>query len=99
MVLTDNIERIGVGSFRGCKKLKTVTTGKGLKIIGKQAFYQCRSLSKLNITSARLTSVGSKALKGIKSNAKIYVPKSKYTEYKRMFKNKGQGNNVTIKSK
>lgn len=99
VVLTDNIERIGVGSFRGCKKLKTVTTGKGLKIIGKQAFYQCRSLSKLNITSARLTSVGSKALKGIKSNAKIYVPKSKYTEYKRMFKNKGQGNNVTIKSK
>lgn len=44
-------------------------------------------------------SVGKNAFKGIKANAKIKVPSKKLKAYKKILKNKGQGNKVKIVKK
>lgn len=50
----------------------------------------------ISVKSTKLKSVGKNALKGINSNAKIKVPKSKFKKYKILFNNKGQGKKVKI---
>ncbi|MBO5371516.1 MAG: Ig-like domain-containing protein [Lachnospiraceae bacterium] len=79
------------------KKVTTVIIGANVKTIGKEAFRNCKKLSKLTIRSTQLKKVGKNALKGIKSNAKIKVPSKKLSAYKKLFKNKGQGKKVTIR--
>lgn len=78
------------------KKVKSVVIGKNVTKIGTSAFEKCSKLSAITIKSANLKSVGSKAFKGIKSNAKIKVPSKKLNAYKKVLKNKGQGKNVKI---
>lgn len=64
--------------------------------IDKQAFYGCKNLKNIIIKSTKLKTVSSKALKGINSEAKIKVPKSKLSNYKKLLKGKGQGSKVKI---
>lgn len=51
-----------IGS-NACKKnqMKKVVVGKNVKSIGKQAFYQCKSLKEVNFKGANLTTVGKDA--------------------------------------
>lgn len=83
-------------AFTRCKKLTTVKIGKNVSSIGTKAFYSCRKLGLITVTSSNLKKVGKNALKGIKSTAKIKVPKKKLQTYKKRFKNKGQGKKVKI---
>lgn len=83
-------------AFTRCKKLTTVKIGKNVSSIGTKAFYGCRKLGLITVTSSNLKKVGKNALKGIKSTAKIKVPKKKLQTYKKRFKNKGQGKKVKI---
>lgn len=87
---------IAANAFKGNKKLKSVTIGKNVKTIGKNAFNGCKNLKKIVVKSSKLTkkSVGSKAFKGIYSKAKIKVPKSKLKAYKKLLKSKGIGAKV-----
>ncbi len=74
----------------------SVTIGSNVQTIGKEAFYGMKKLKTLTIKSTKITKVGSNALKGIYSSAKIKVPKSKLSKYKSLFKNKGQKSSVKI---
>lgn len=92
----DNVKTIGTSAFEDCRKLSKVIVGKGTLEIGKNTFRNCKKLGNITIKSAKLKKVGTNALKGIKSNAKIKVPSKKWNAYKKLFKNKGQGKKVKI---
>ncbi len=92
------VTEIGNGAFKGCKKLKSITTNKALKKIGKNAFLGCKKLKSIGIVSSGLKSVGKNALKGISPKAVIDVPAGKEAAYKKVFKAKGQKASVTIQS-
>ena len=74
----------------------SVTIGKNVQSIGKEAFFGAKKLQTITIKSQRLTKVGAKALKNIHARAKIKVPASKLSKYKTLLKNKGQKNTVKI---
>ena len=85
-------------AFSGNKKLKSVTIGKNVTSIGKEAFRNCKNLNKITLKSTKLTknSIGKNALKGTNKNLVIKVPKSKVKDYQKYFKNKG---NTKVKVK
>lgn len=72
------------------QKLKSVTIGKNLTTIGKEAFSGDKKLATITLKSAKLKTVGKNALKSTKKNITIKVPKNKVTAYKKLFRNKGQ---------
>ncbi len=84
-------------ALKGRKKVTTVIIGANVKSIGKEAFRNCKKLSRITIKSTQLKKVGKNAFKGIKSNAKIKVPAKKLSAYKKLLKNKGQGKKVKIR--
>ena len=81
------------------KKLTTVTIGKNIKSIGKNAFYGCGKLKKITIKTTKLTAgaVGAGAFKGINQKAVIKCPKAKKTAYKKILLKKGMKKTVTFK--
>ncbi len=86
-------------SFYQEKKLKKVTIGKNIKIIGKGAFENTKNLKTINIKSTKLTSksVKKNAFKKTNSKATIYVPKSKLKSYKKLLRSRGIGKKVKFK--
>ena len=68
--------------------LKKVVIGKNISKIGKEAFYGCKNLKKLQIKSKKLSakSIGKNAFKGINKKAKMSAPKSKVKVYKKWLK-------------
>ena len=92
----DNVTTIGASAFEGCTKLTKVTVGKGVTEIGGSAFKNCKKLGTITIKSGSLKKVGKNALKRIKATAKVKVPSKKLSDYKKLFKNKGQGKKVRI---
>lgn len=77
------VTEISAKAFRNCKKLDQVVIGKNVAKIGKQAFDGCKALKKITIKAAALKKIYKYAFRNIKKNAKIYVPKKKYTAYKK----------------
>ena len=59
LILPDSVEEIGVGSFAGCRNLKTIKFSKNLKKIGDYAFSGCTSLT--NISLPESVEIGEKA--------------------------------------
>ena len=94
-----NVTTIGEKAFYKCTALTKITIPSKVSKIGKQAFYGCKNLKTITIKTTKLTSknVGSKAFKGIYSKAKIKVPKSKLTGYKKLLKSKGVSSKAEIK--
>lgn len=74
----------------------SVTIGKNVQTIGKEAFYGTKKLKNMTIKSTKITKVGSNALKNTYAKAKIKAPKGRITRYKALFKNKGQKKTVKI---
>lgn len=96
---TYKVDFIGTKAFYGCKKLQSITIGKNVTGIASKAFYNCKKLKVINVASKKISSVGKNAFKGIKSNAKLTVPKSKYKAYKKSFKKAGIGTGVKWKKR
>lgn len=94
--ITYKVTSISKNAFKNNKKLKKVTIGKNITTIGANAFYGCRNLKTITIKSTNLKTVSKNAFKGINSKAKIKVPKSKLTKYKKLLKGKGQKSTVKI---
>ena len=93
---TFKVTKIADNALKNKTKVEGVTVGANVKEIGKQAFIGCKNLKTITIKSTKITKVGKNALKGINAKAKIKVPAKKLKDYKKLFKNKGQGKKVTI---
>ena len=55
--------------------------------IGENAFKTSKKVKSITIKTTSLTSVEDDAFAGLKKRVTIKLPKSKYTEYKKMIKN------------
>lgn len=93
-----NVTSIKDGAFKGNSKITEVTAGSKLKKIGKNAFYNCKSLKKITLKTTKLTSsnVGAKAFAKINAKCTIKVPKNKVSAYKKIFKSKGASAKVKV---
>lgn len=90
----------GVSNAKNVVIPKKVTIkGYSFKVTGiaSNAFKKCTKVKKLTIETLTLKTVEKNALSGIRGSAKIYVPKSKYTSYKKLLQKKGQSGKVSIK--
>ncbi|MDE6434690.1 MAG: leucine-rich repeat domain-containing protein [Lachnospiraceae bacterium] len=87
---------ISNGAFKGNKKINSVTIGKNVVKIGKQAFYKCSKLKNVRINSKSLNSVGSKAFYGNAKKLKVKVPKAKLSKYKKMIRKSKTSSNITV---
>lgn len=83
-----SVQTIGQKAFKKCVALKKITLQTKVKKIGTQAFCDCKNLKTITIKSKQLKSVGKNAIKNIKKNATIKVPKAKKKAYKKLFKSK-----------
>lgn len=90
------VTEIGSSAFFGCGNVTSVSVGANVSKISAKAFYNCKKLKKITISSTKLKSVGKNALKNISAKAKIKVPKKKLNAYKKLFKSKGQKKTVKI---
>ncbi|MBR4760122.1 MAG: leucine-rich repeat protein, partial [Lachnospiraceae bacterium] len=85
---TMKVTVIEAGAFSKCKKLKTVTIGKNVTQIRKNAFKGCKKIKTVKVKSKKLKKVGNGAFKNLAKNARIYLPKSKKSKYKKLFTKK-----------
>ncbi len=87
------VTSIAAGAFKNNKKVKNVTIPSSVKKIGKQAFYNCKNLTRITIKSKNLTAktVGANAFGKPSKKLTIKVPAAKLKAYKKLFKSKGLG--------
>ena len=73
------VTSIAAKAFSGDTKIKSVTIGKNIKTIGKDAFKNCRNLKKITITPDSLKTVKTTAFKGCpnKKTTKVTIKTSK----------------------
>lgn len=90
------IVKIEDRALKNRTSITSVTIGKNVHTIGKEAFYKTKSLRTIQIKSTKISKVGTNALKGIHEKAKLKVPKAKLKKYQGLFKNKGQKKTVKI---
>jgi len=86
-----------VGSTSSKSSITSIVIPSSIKIdkksyrvtaISANAFKNCTNLRKITIKTSVLSSIGSNAIKGIYSKAKIYVPKRNLTAYKKLLSKK-----------
>lgn len=94
-----NVTSIGKSAFEKCTKLKSITLSKNVEDIGKNAFKNCKNLNTITIKSTKLDVDGVKkgAFSGIGKKVVVKVPKSKYSAYKKLLREKGLNKKVKIK--
>lgn len=83
---TYKVTEISSNALKNNEKIKSVTIGKNVKKIGKEAFCNCKKLNKITIKSSGLKSVGKNAIKNIDKRATIKVPAKQLSKYKKLFK-------------
>lgn len=96
------VTSIKENALKANKKVKKVTIGINVKTVGKNAFYGCKNLKTVTISTTKLTisSVKANAFKGLNSKAVVIVPEEKLTVYKKILKAKGlTGKRQTVKEK
>lgn len=78
----------------------TTVIEKSIIEIGSSAFTGIKNLKTLTVKSAELTSktLSKKAFAGITSKTTVKVPKSKLSEYKKLFRKCGLNKNVKVKA-
>lgn len=88
---TYKVTSIRARAFSKNTTVTKVVIGKNVSKIGKEAFYGCKNLKKIQVKSKKLSSknVGSRAFKAINKKAKMSVPKSKVKSYAKWVKTKG----------
>ena len=100
---TFKVTAVSAKAFQKSRKLKSVTIGANVTSIGKSSFYKCSKLSSITFKSKKAPKIASKAFKGIKAKAKIYVPKkmskNQLSTLKKRVKSAGAGTKVVYKKK
>ena len=95
---TFKVTGIEAKAFKNNKKLKSVSIGKNVKKIGKEAFSGCKKLSKVTIKGTALKSIGRNTFKNINKKAVFKVPRKKMKQYKKLLGSK-TGYKKTMKLK
>ncbi len=90
------VVRVGNKALKNKTSVTSVTIGKNVAAIGKEAFSGAKNLKTITINSTKLTKVEEKAFSKIHAKASIKVPASKLSSYKKLLKGKGQAKTVTI---
>lgn len=83
--ITCKVTQISKNAFYNNRKLQSVTVGKHVTQIGRQAFAGCKNLKKLKIKSTKLKKAYASSIKGIHAKAVIDVPDKKINAYKKLF--------------
>lgn len=97
---TFKVVSIGASAFKGCS-LKSVTIGKNVKSIGKNAFLNCKSLKSVTFTGTAVPSIGALAFKNINAKAVFKVTSSKLSDFKKILTSKTGfiSKSMTVKAK
>lgn len=85
---TFKVNAIADKAFRGCRRLTSVTIGKNVVKIGREAFYRDSKLKKITIKGSGLKQIGTNAFKGIYKKAVFASPSKKASAYKKMLTKK-----------
>ncbi len=95
---TYKVTMLNVG---GSKDTTSVTIGKNVEYIDKEAFYWDKSLKTLTINTKKLKkgSIGKRAFVNIPSTCVVIVPKGKVKAYKKLFQAEGLDKKVKFKTK
>ena len=93
------LKSIGSHAFANAR-VENITLEKSIIEIGSSAFTGIKNLKTLTIKSTELTSktLSKKAFAGITSKTTVKVPKSKLSEYKKLFRKCGLSKNVKVKA-
>lgn len=80
------VTEISKNAFKGCKNLTKATIGSKVTIIGNGAFSGCKKIKTITIRSKVLKKIGKGAFAGISRKAKIKVPQSRVSQYRKLMK-------------
>ncbi len=94
--VTCKVTSVANHAFEDMKKLRKVLIGRYVTSIGKKAFCGDAKLASITIRNKKLSKVGKNAFKGISAKAKVYVPKSRQKEIRRLLSGKGMKKTVLI---
>ena len=86
---TFKVTAIADKAFQGSTKATSITIGKNITKIGKQAFSGDKAVKKITILSKNVKSIGAKAFANIPKSAKLIVPAGKKSAYKKLAKSAG----------
>lgn len=87
---------IDTTAFKGNQKMTSVTIGKYVRTIGKQAFYNCKKLKKVTVKSTVITKIGKQAFYKNAKTLKFKVPKKKASKYKRLIQKSKVSSKIVI---
>ena len=73
ITIPDSVTYLGIGTFNGCKNLKTATIGNGVTHFYNQMFYECTSLESVKLPD-NLTTLGAACFEGCISLDSINLP-------------------------
>jgi hypothetical protein len=94
--ITFKVTEIADKAFSG-ENIKSLTIGKNITKIGKQAFFKCTSLKKIKINSSVIKTFGAKSFKNTPKKAKVTVPKAKKKAYKKQLVKAGLNKKASVK--
>lgn len=83
------ITKIADGALRNQKKVQTLTIGKNINSIGKNAFKGCKNLKNIVVKSKKLKKIGKNAFQNVKKAVYVKVPKGKAKSYQKMLQKAG----------
>ncbi len=86
---TYKVTEIAAGACKGMTKLGTLTIGRYVKTIGKDAFYQCKKAKKIYILGTSLKKVAQNAFGGGNKKVTVFCPKKKIKVYMKLLKEAG----------
>ncbi len=84
----NNVKAIKKKAFYNCTKLKSVVIGKKVTKFGDKVFMNDKKLKKISLKGTKLRTAGKNIFKNISPKAKIKVPKSRISVYRKLLKMK-----------
>ena len=94
---TWKVTSVAANALKGNKKMESLTIGKNVRKIGKNAFANCRKLKKVTIKSKKINTIGKNAFKNINKNATVKVPKAQKKKYAKLLNKAKLSKKVKIK--
>lgn len=97
---TYKVARINGRAFQGCKKLKKVTIGGNVGVIGIYAFKNCKNLQSVTVNGNKLLKIRQSAFSGDKKLKKIVIKSYKVNQIgKRAFRSINKKANIYVRKR